>query len=254
MKVAAVERDDVERLHRKITAEGKTRRANAVLGTVHTLFEQAIKWKMRADNPAKRIERNPEHNRERYLSAAELERLLAALDHWQQRKPDSCDVIRLALLTGARRGEVIGMEWSQLDLDAAGVWSKPFQTTKQRKPHRVPLSPEAIDLLRRRRASRVVRFDDRVFGDRDIVVSRVERDWREIRAAAGLEDVRLHDLRHSFASVLVSQGLSLPIICALLGHSRPSTTNRYAHLADAPLREAAAIVGKLVGGRNRGAK
>jgi integrase len=206
-----------------MTAEGKLRRANAVLGTVHQLFEHAIKWKICTDNPAKRIQRNPEHNRERYLSEAETERLLATLDRWQERCPDSVDIIRLLMLTGARRGEVVGMTWEQLDLDA-GVWSKPYQTTKQRKPHRVPLSPQAIELLRQRRASRVVRLrDDRVFPS-DSVVHRLEREWYQIRAAAGLEDVRLHDLRHSFASMLVAQGLSLPIIGAMLGHSKPATT------------------------------
>ena len=79
------------------------------------------------------------------------------------------------------------------------------------------------------------------------VKDRLERDWRVIRAAAGVGDVRLHDLRHSYASFLVGEGQSLPVIGALLGHSQPQTTARYAHLADDPLRRATAIVGKLVG-------
>jgi integrase len=145
------------------------------------------------------------------------------------------------------------MRWADLDLDTA-VWVKPAESTKQRRAHRLPLSPEAVELLRRRRAEReqgrvVALKDDRVFRAAGSIAFRLERHWQQIRAAAGLDDVRLHDLRHSHASLLIAQGLSLPIIGAMLGHSDPKTTSRYAHLADAPLREAAAIVGKIVGGK-----
>src|SRR5262249_8580138 len=130
----------------------------------------------------------------------------------------------------------------------AAVWTKPG------KLHRVPLSPEAATVLRRRREERDAAAEKVVrLRQNDLVFSRLnestlELHWVQIRAAAGLPDVRFHDLRHSFASWLVGQGLSLPIIGAMLGHSKPATTARYAHLADAPLREAAAIVGKIVGG------
>jgi integrase len=261
-KVAAVARGDLEKLHRKITEAGHSRRANAVLAVAHIIFERAIEWKWRAegDNPAKRIGRNPEPGRERFLTDAELGRVTAALDRWRAgnkhdsaerraSKRDSTDVILLLLLTGARRGEVVKMTWAQLDLDA-GVWTKPAATTKQRKLHRVPLSAEAVELLRRRLAERGPRLvvalrDGRVFPSPG-VVARLERDWQVIRASAGLDDVRMHDLRHSYASLLVGSGLSLPIIGALLGHSQVSTTQRYAHLADRPLREATALVGELV--------
>jgi site-specific recombinase XerD len=81
--------------------------------------------------------------------------------------------------------------------------------------------------------------------------SLMDRDWSLIRASAGLEGVRYHDLRHSFASLLVGEGLSLPIIGKMLGHSKPQTTARYAHLADQPLREAAEIVAGKIGRRPR---
>jgi integrase len=253
-KVAAVELADLERLHRSVTNEGKPRRANAVLTIAHVLFEAAIRWKMRTDNPAKRIERNTEHPRERYLSGEEIERLMTALDRWQPTWPASVDAIRLLLLTGARRGEVLGMAWDHVDLDA-GVWSKPPAATKQRRSHRVPLSPEAVELLRGRHAERdgrvvSLRRDDRVFRGEGRMEFKLEHHWRVIRAAAGIEDVRLHDLRHSYASLLVNQGYSLPMIGALLGHSEAATTNRYVHLYDKELREATASVGKIVGGRS----
>jgi integrase len=263
MKVTDVEREHLESCHQQISATGRLRRANAMLTIAHVLFEQAIRWRMRPEgsNPAKRVERNRENQRQRYLSPPEIERLLAALDEYQAKWPDSCDMIRLLLLTGSRRGEVVNMCWSHLDLDQA-LWTKPPEATKQRREHRVVLPTEAVELLRRRQAElaqeapgRVVSLhrDDRVFPLSGVVAYRLERDWFRIRASAKLEDVRLHDLRHSYASLLVAGGYSLPVIGALLGHSKPATTQRYAHLRDQPvLREAAEVVGKIIGGK-RGA-
>jgi len=119
------------------------------------------------------------------------------------------------------------------------------------------LSQDAVAVLRRRQAERdadkIVRLcGDNVFrgaGTR-AHASSLERDWLQIRCAAGLDGVRLHDLRHSFASILVSAGLSLPVIGGLLGHSKAATTQRYAHLFDQPLREATEIAAR----RLRGAK
>jgi integrase len=255
-KVAAAAQDAerVERLHRRITADGKPRRADTVISLIGVLFNYAIKAKLCRDNPAKGVELNPQHGRERYLTESEVERLTAALDQWKRQ--DSIHAIRLLLLTGARRGEILGMRWSELDLDD-GVWVKPWGRTKQRKLHRVPLPDAAIEILKRRRDERdqqsgkvvLLHKDDTVFrgGGDKAHIRRLELDWKEIRAEAGLHDVRLHDLRHSYASFLVNAGKSLEIIGALLGHSKPATTKRYAHLADKPLREAAAIVGSIVG-------
>jgi len=255
-KVAAVGRQDIERLQGKITKAGKPRRANSVRSVVSTLFAQAILWQMRTDNPATGVKGNPEPGRERYLTAEELERLMTVLDRWRERRPDSVDAITLAVLTGARRGEILAMRWAELNLDEA-IWAKPAASTKQRRAHRVPLSPDAVAVLRRRQEERVaggkiVRLrEDHVFGGGGSKThsNTLERDWYVIRAAAGLEDVRFHDLRHSFASVLAGAGLSLPVIGAMLGHSKPATTQRYAHLADAPLREAAEIVAKAAAAR-----
>jgi integrase len=126
------------------------------------------------------------------------------------------------------------------------------------KPKRLPLSEDAVSVLRRRRdgrgaAGKVVqlRSDDHVFraGNTKTGQNELEGDWYVIRAAAGLEDVRFHDLRHNFASVALGQGLSLEIIGKALGHSKAATTQRYAHLADAPLRAAIEKVASIVRGR-----
>jgi integrase len=256
LKVAAVSGEDIERLHRKISAEGKLRRANAVKNLCSGLFKKAITWKFLTDNPARNIEGNAEHGRERYLAPEELERLVKVLDERRAKRPDSVDAIALAMLTGCRRGELLSMKWADVDL-AEAVWVKPAASTKQRKLHRVPLSEDAVGVLRRRQDERtaggkVVRLkDDHVFRGAGSKThsNTLERDWYLIRAAAGIEDVRFHDLRHSFASMLVGEGLSLPIIGKMLDHTQASTTSRYAHLADAPLRAAAELVASKVGRR-----
>jgi len=256
-KVADVKRDDVERLHRRITGTGRERRANAVKSLCSTIFTKAIAWGIITDNPAAGIEKNTEHSRERYLSAEELDRLLTELEQRRERRPDSVDAIHLLVLTGARRAEVLTMLWRDIDL-AAAVWTKPSRSTKTGKrsgqPHWVPLSPEAVAVLQRRQKERDtggkvvhLRGDLPVFrgyGSKSHT-NRLERDWRAIRAAAGLNDLRLHDLRHSFASFLVSAGEGLPVVGKLLGHTTPQMTQRYAHAHDLAQRRAVDAIGRM---------
>jgi integrase len=258
-KVAELKRADIDRLFRKVSARTPTR-ANRLLSLLSMLFTLAVRWEMRPDNPAKGIERNAEHARARYLTVDEIGRLMAAIDQYRPSNPASADAIELLLLTGARRGEVLSATWSQFDLDA-GVWIKPAAGTKQNREHRVPLSPEAVELLRRRlpgaRLGRVIplRQNEHVFpggGEKGHQVE-IRKAWLAICQAAGLDGVRLHDLRHSYASLLVSAGRSLPEIGALLGHRQVQTTARYSHLFDEPLRQATGLVGKVVG-KGRAAK
>ena len=167
------------------------------------------------------------------------------------RDQQSANAIRLLLLTGARRGEVLSMRWSDYD-PATGVWSKPPSTTKQKEHHWVPLSAPTRQLLGDIAEAQVGKhrhgLPEFVFpgnGDRGHVVE-IKRSWRTLCRAAGLENLRLHDLRHSFASQLASGGASLPLIGALLGHSQPATTARYAHLFDDPQRAAVERVGAVI--------
>jgi len=160
------------------------------------------------------------------------------------------------LLTGARRGEVLAATWDQFDLEA-GVWIKPSSHTKQKREHRVPLSAPARRLLadmraeaerrakeRQRELSKYV-FPARVGGG---AMVEIKSAWAALCRAAKLECVRIHDLRHTYASVLASAGLSLPVIGALLGHTQPGTTARYAHLFDDPLRAATERAAAIVTG------
>jgi integrase len=124
-----------------------------------------------------------------------------------------------------------------------GVWTKPASSTKQRKLHRVPLSPQVLELLRTMERGRV---GHQLFPGRGGGKSDLQRRWDEIRRLAGLENFHLHDLRHTYASILASHGLSLSVIGGLLGHSDVKTTSRYAHLLDDTLRAATATAGAVI--------
>jgi len=279
LKVAELRHTDIERLHRELakTAPYSANRSVAVLSKMLAL---AIKWEMRGDNPARGIEREPEERRERFLSPVEIIKLGEAL--MAHRERTSANAIRLLLLTGARRGELLSATWTQFDLQK-GVWTKPSAATKQKKEHVVPLSAPALTILAEVHAAAdpdcpFVFPGKRITDAKGVVtwhpLTEVRKVWISVCKAAGLAahvqqkdadgklvkdkagdpvmvwqpTARLHDLRHSYASILASAGLSLPIIGRLLGHTQAATTNRYAHLMDDPLRAATERVGAVVTG------
>jgi integrase len=284
-KVADVEHADLEKLHRKVTQAGTPVRANRTLALASKLFACAVEWKLRLDNPARGVRRNREHARTRYLSQPELARLMAALAEHPSR--DGANVIRLLALTGARRAEILRSEWSHFDF-GRGEWVKPAEITKSNREHRVPLSAAAKALLVDMKAEaergdeealRIERTapQERHTKRRQIMLNaaakararkrspflfpggadgaplmNVRRVWEDVCKTAELESLRLHDLRHSFASYLVSSGLNLPIVGALLGHSQAQTTMRYAHLVDSALRQGVDRVGSIVAAAEAG--
>jgi integrase len=251
-KVAEVTFSDIDALHRKIARGTEKRRkapyrANRVVSLLSKMFGLAVRWGWRADNPARGVERTPERRRERYLSTAELVKLTKALAEHEDQQ--AANIVRLLLLTGSRRGEVLSAKWADFDLET-GVWTKPGATTKQDTLHRVPLSAPARQLLNELREA-AGEDDVYVFPGRDGEGHRADlnKPWPAILKAAKITNFRLHDLRHSYASILASAGLSLPIIGALLGHTQAQTTQRYAHLFDDPLRQATERVGAIVSGK-----
>ena len=257
-KVEAIRLRDVDVLHRKIAATAPYM-ANRVVAVLSKMFTLAIKWEMRPDNPVKGIERAPEEKRERYLSGAEIARLSEALAAHPEK--GSANAVRLLLLTGARRNEVLSAAWDQFDL-SGGIWVKPAATTKQKKDHRLPLSAPALQLLAgmreeadtedRRRAGVGLLAERYLFpGKEGKPQTDVKHFWAAVCRRAEISGVRLHDLRHTHASILASLGLSLPIIGALLGHTQAATTHRYAHLMDDPLRAATERVGAIVMGAGK---
>jgi integrase len=243
LKVATCSFDDISRLHRKITARGTPYRANRVLALLSKAFSLAHLWKWReAASPTKGVQKNTEHTRERFLTTAELERLSAALDGCSNQT--IADAFRLMLLTGARCGEVIMARWDQIDFDL-GTWKKPRTSTKQKKDHNIPLSQPARQLLARIRKTQT--GGGRIFPG----VKRVHYQWDRIRAAADLRSVRVHDLRHNYASVLANSGHGLPVIGRLLGHSSIAVTARYAHLYEETLAKAADTAGAILSGKKK---
>ena len=252
--VGTLRHDHVDDLHRKITKGGAAYVANRTVAVLSKMLNLAAKWGWRTgDNPSKGIERNPEKKRKRYLSAAEIGRLLEALDGLDDQQ--SANIVRLLMLTGARRGEALSARWDQFK---GHKWVKPGATTKQKTDHEVPLSAPALLLIERIRENAEKKMaktkqpiSDYLFPGHAGVDHQtdVKRSWAAAIKAAKLPGVRLHDLRHTYASVLVSAGQSLPVIGALLGHSQPNTTARYSHLMDDPLKRAADTAGAILSGK-----
>jgi integrase len=308
-KVADMHQGDIKALHKKITAEGKPVRANRVLACLSKAFSlslvpmagEAKPWRDQAQgNPCKGVARNREEGHERFLSTAEIAAVSDALGHYPRRSTADC--IRLIMLTGCRPGEAMHATWEQFDVEP-GFWVKPSAHTKQRKAHRVPLSPAALQLIERMRKKRQKHgqaddpfyvFPGQIHGARlqqlrdpwawvsgaasvalwsasddpkvSKLIASLEKGLKrkptvgeclsaakleEIKLPPALTDARLYDLRHSFASIGAGGGLSLHIIGKLLGHTQGRTTQRYAHLADDPLREAADKIGAAIAGAGK---
>lgn len=227
-------------------------RANRVGEVLRKMFNLAIKWKMRTDNPASGFWRNPENEKEYFLTMPEIDRLATALAEDEDQR--GAAIIRMCLLTGARLGEVRCARFDQFNLHLM-YWLKQASGTKQRKVHRAPISEEVVAIVRERRAAVPPGCEWLFPGDaedKDQPVQDLRRFWARIRRNAGLpRNVRIHDLRHTFASLVAGDGASLLMIGKLLGHTQSKTTERYAHLVDAPLRSKVNTVAEIVKPRLR---
>lgn len=204
-----------------------------------------------SDNPARRVKLPASNARERYLSGAELERLGEALEKAEAdgAHPHGTNIIRLLALTGARRGEIEALRWQDVDLERGFVLLPDTKTGRAAWPLSRP-ALELLEGLEREAGSEWVFPATRGKGH----YKGLNKIWPEVRELAGLEGVRLHDLRHSFASIGASGGTGLPIVGKLLGHKQSATTQRYAHVADSPLRAAADKIGGTIAARLNRAK
>ena len=244
-------RADVVKLHTDLTRAGKAARANRVLATISSLYGWLQKdGGYTGANPAAKVERNQEHGREVYLTPQQVIDLRNAIGAYRTRTQGNdvaADCILFCIATGCRSGEAKKATWDQFDRDLA-VWSKPASTTKQKKVHRVPLGPSAQAILQRRRegADQPEVFPGK-YGAQHI--KQLRSAWDAVRAMAGLDGVRIHDLRHTYASMAISGGVPLKTIGGLLGHSAIATTNRYAHLYDSDLADAVGKVDALIDGK-----
>jgi integrase len=239
LRVSAVSRQGVAKLHASLKATPYL--ANRVLALLSKMFSLAIAWYWISSNPAQGIPRFHEDRRERWLQPEELQRFIEALNAYQNQ--NVADAFRLLLLTGSRKSEVLTADWSMFDLQQ-GLWTKPSSHTKEKQIEHIPLSVQALELLTRMRAqSDGTGFLFPGLNGKPRTTLRVA--WSQICNAAGLTNVRVHDLRHSYASYLVSHGVSLHIVGKLLGHSQAQTTQRYAHVAHQSLRDASNLFGNI---------
>jgi integrase len=258
LRVSAVTRRNVESLHNSLRKTPY--QANRVLALLSKMFTFAMDGELRTDNPAKGIERFHEDKRETWFSREQLQAFALALDKYPEQ--DAADALRLLIVTGARPSEVMGATWPMFDLER-GIWNKPSHHVKEKKIEHTPLNPTVLLILRRMAGHRT---GIHLFPGRDASSARttLRNAWKQVCRSAGLAKkttvmgkrgkplprwkptVRVYDLRHTFASHLISRNWSLQLVGKLLGHTQAATTERYAHVADAALRNVANDFGEVL--------
>jgi len=242
-RVDQVTRADIARLHQAMS--GTPRHANLMLSVASKMFNWAVARGYRTDgnNPARHIERYRESMRDRYLSAEELNRLGEALRRYETAEGNlyAAAAIRLLIFTGARLSEILTLRWTDVDFERRHLALPDSKTGAKRILINAPTAETLASCPRQ--AGNVFVICGAKAGSRLV---NLQKPWRKIRGMAGLHDVRLHDLRHSFAAVGASAGMSLPIIGKLLGHSQQATTARYAHIADSPAQAASERIGAQI--------
>lgn len=230
--VAGLTFSDVNGLHAKMA--GTPRAANYALAILHAVMRHAVRTGLRGDNPCQNVTRYPERKCERFLSPAERARALDAIEAATRTGIIgmlAAAGLKLLLFTGARKGEIRAARWSNVDWDRRIIRLADSKTG----PRTVFLNEMAMDVLRS-----LPRTGVHIIGGHRLFLSKA---WMRVRQTCGLEDVRTHDLRHSYASAALAAGVPLAMVGRLLGHRRASTTERYAHLAAEDIGAAGDVVG-----------
>lgn len=245
-RLGEIGRDDIRALHDGL--ESKPYEANRLLALLSKMFNLAEEWGLRDEgsNPCGRIKKFREKKRGLVLEDDQSRRLLAALDDAERsgrHSPAVVAAIKLLMFTGCRLSEVLTMRWEEVDFRNRLVHLGDSKTGARL----VQLNDQAIEILQtleRRPDNPFVIYGHR----RGAHLVNLQKPWREIRARAKLDNVRLHDLRHNFGSNCALDGMSLPMIGALMGHKSPLTTTGYAHFVNKSLREGNERVGKRLSG------
>lgn len=241
-RVTEVTRADIAKIHHDLRHIPYD--ANRCLEIISKMFSLAEMWGLRPEgtNPRKHIKKYPEEKRERFLSAAELRRVGEVLREMEDEGvelPSAIAAVRLLILTGCRLGEIMTLKWEYVDF-AGKALRLPDSKTGAKVVH---LGQPAVEVLQK--IERVEKNPWVIVGTKPgACLSDLQPFWQRVRARAGLKDVRIHDLRHTFASTAVAAGQGLPMIGKLLGHTQVQTTARYAHLAADPVRTAADSISK----------
>lgn len=244
-KAGDIERRDIAELYHDL--RDTPYQANRTLGVLSKMFNLAEVWGIRPDgsNPCLHVKKYPERRRERFLSPKEYAALGKALREIEKEGSETRSAIhavRLLMLTGCRLGEIMTLKWEHVELEAREL--------------RLPDSKTGAKVVHFGKAVAVMLGRiERIEGNPWVITGRKEgarltdlqHPWRRIRAKAGLPDVRIHDLRHSYASGALALGEGLPMIGKLLGHTQVQTTARYAHLANDPIKAAGGKVSDFIG-------
>lgn len=244
LEIAEITRADITKFHHKFAHT--PRRANMALAVVSVIMSWAEEFGFREQNsnPCKGIKKFTENKRERYLSKEELNRLGKALSETEKTGKISiyaAAAIRLLILTGARRGEILTLKWAYFDFEKQVI--------------RLPDSKTGAKIINLNEPTiKVLEIIPQQVNNPYVIVGKVHgqpmvnifKPWDIVRKAAGLDDFRLHDIRHSFASTAAESGASLLHIGKLLGHKKSTTTERYAHIANNPIKELNETVGTLI--------
>lgn len=216
--------------------EGGKGTASRTVGLLGGIFSFAVHEKLRTDNPVRGVKRYADKTGERFLNGNELAALGDAIRAVEAEGGNkmALDIIRLLTFTGARKSEITTLKWPEVDFERACLRLGDSKTGAKV----IPLGPPALTILA---ATERREGTDWVFPAEsdDSTFQGTEKVWRKVRAKAGMPDLRMHDLRHSFASMGLAAGDNLAIIGKLLGHADVKTTARYAHLADDPVKQAA---------------
>lgn len=217
--------------------------ATRTLGLLGAIFSYAVECGLISTNPVSGVKRFPYKSSNRYLTHIEFGELGAAIRRAELAKenPFGLAIIRLLVLTGARKGEIEGLKWSEVNLNSGYLELADSKTGQKR----IPLNLGAREVICQQNGQELNTyvFPAQVGNGHYVGTPKV---WRRLRHSANLNGVRMHDLRHSFATLAASGGASLPIIGALLGHKDSKTTSRYAHLFDDPVRKVSESVGDVI--------
>lgn len=213
--------------------------ASRTVGLLGGIFAFAVAEDMRPDNPVHGVKRYPDRRGERFLSPQELARLGDALSKAERNgtSPIAINVLRALILTGCRKSEILELLWNEVDFEQGYL----RLTDSKTREKAVPLGASALELFASipRMSGNPYVFPGMGEGIHLVGLPKI---WERIRKMADLDDVRLHDLRHSFASVGAGAGIGLTIVGKLLGHRDPKTTARYSHVANDPARTAADLI------------
>lgn len=251
LKMTQVTRKMVQQFHTDLLAQGlKPATADHYLKLMRQSWNLAVEWGMLESSPLTKLALfNPDNRVENLLTDDQLEKLVTVLRTDANRAV--CHVCLFLLSTGCRLNEALAATWDQVDVENR-VWRIPAQNSKSKRVRSVPLNDSALDVLAQ--VGTQGNSEYLFLSKHDERFQRIHKQWHRIRKLAGLEFLRLHDLRHGFASFLVNSGRTLYEVQQILGHSDPKVTMRYSHLSSKALQEAANTASLAIQGAMKNSK